>query len=47
LLGRYSVKRMILTRGRAGKLTDWIDEMARAGSVPMNSFDDLARQGAR
>jgi hypothetical protein len=27
LLGRYSVKRLILARGRNGKVLDWIDEM--------------------
>lgn len=28
-LGRYSLKRLILARGRNGKLPDWIDEMTR------------------
>jgi hypothetical protein len=29
LLGRYSLKRLILARGRDGKLTEWIEEMTR------------------
>jgi hypothetical protein len=29
LLGRYSIKRLLLARGRDSKVTDWIDEMTR------------------
>jgi hypothetical protein len=28
-LGRYSLKRLILARGRDGKLAEWIEEMTR------------------